>query len=277
MDIPSPVDAVDDNIISKLESTFGESLHIEDAQKLEHVSEGDDVDNCHVGEGSLCGAFEQQETKLQMKCLENCSTFPYADMMLPSSSSGGEVDTSLTESISKESPHQSYPCSVSLPEKRTVYLIRPAPPKLVSAMKGNREKQGRSQMKLTVKWAPDVYDPVPTLLSHTVKSKKHQKSRIKKSVKKNGKKGHKVNYSKRGSVKDKQQYRNRWPESSDLRWLESSDSMIETCTELDDLVVVSHDSYHGTGYFKKPVTESHCHVGEALSNILECVSYIKTA
>ncbi|KAJ1416872.1 hypothetical protein SESBI_17029 [Sesbania bispinosa] len=267
MDIPSPVDAVDDNIISKLESTFGESLHIEDAQKPAHVSEGDDIDNCHVGEGSLRGAFEQQETKLKMKCLENCSAFHYADMMLPSSSSGGEVDTSLTESISKESPHQSYPYSVSLP----------APPKLVSAMKGNREKQGRAQMKLTVKWAPDVYDPVPTLLSHTVKSKKHQKSRIKKSEKKNGKKGHKVNYSKRGSGKDKKQYRNRWLESSDLRWLESSDSMIETCTELDDLGVVSHDSYHGTGYFKKPVTESHCHVGEALSNILECVSYIKTA
>ncbi|XP_075509237.1 uncharacterized protein LOC142545761 [Primulina tabacum] len=40
------------------------------------------------------------------------------------------------------------------------------PVKLVSVMKGNREKQGIPTKKLSVTWAPDVYDPVPTSVSH---------------------------------------------------------------------------------------------------------------
>ncbi|TKY52829.1 hypothetical protein E2542_SST24351 [Spatholobus suberectus] len=240
MDTPSPVNAVHD-IISKLEGTFRESLHIQDAQKPEHASEGDHIGNCVVGEGNLCGGFEPHETKLEIKCLKECSTFPYPDMMLPSSSSDEEADTSL----SKQSPRKSYPCSLCLP----------APPKLVSAMKGSRKKEGGSQVKLTVKWAPDVYDPVPTLLSHTVKNKKQQKFRIiRKSEKKNGKKGQKVNYSKRGSSKDKQ-YRNRWLHSREV---------LEASTELDDLDVANRDSHCGTSYLKTSVTKVHCPIGEAL-------------
>lgn len=114
-------------------------------------------------------------------------------------------------------------------------------------------------MKMTVKWASDVYDPVPTLLSHTVKNKKQQKSRIKKGEKKNGKKGQK-SY--------KRQYRYRWPEYHG--------KVVEASTELNDLAV-SHDSYNGVSNSKIPATEDLCHVGEALSNIYEFVSYIKTA
>ncbi|RDY07308.1 hypothetical protein CR513_08601, partial [Mucuna pruriens] len=240
MDTPSPDNAVNDNIISKLEGTFSESLHIQDAQKSEDASEGDHIDNCYVGEGNLCGVFEPRESKLEVKCLKECPKFPYPDMMLPSSSSDEEADTSPP----KQSPRQSYSCSVSLP----------APPKLVSAMKGSREKEGGSQMKLTVKWAPDVYDPVPTLLSHTVKSKKQQKFRIKKSEKKSGKKGQKVNYSRSGSSKDKQ-CRNRclYPRE-----------VFEASTELDDLDVANHDSYCGTSYLKRSVTKVHFPIGEAL-------------
>ena len=42
--------------------------------------------------------------------------------------------------------------------------------KLISAMKGSREKQGLPVEKLSVKWAPDVFDPPATSQSHTVKS-----------------------------------------------------------------------------------------------------------
>ncbi|KAG5002899.1 hypothetical protein AAZX31_10G042200 [Glycine max] len=239
MDTRSPVNAVHDNIISKLEVTFSESLHIHDAQNSEHASEGDHIGNCDVGERNLREGFELQETKLEIKCLKECSTFPYPDMMLPSSSSDEEADAS---SPSKQSPRQNYSCSVSLP----------APPKLVSAMKGSREKERGSQMKLTVKWAPDVYDPVPTLLSHTVKNKKQQKPRIKKSEKKNGKKGQKVSYSKRGSSKDKQ-YRNRWFYSHDEVFEASSDN------------AANHDSYCGTSYYlETSLTKVHWSIGEAL-------------
>ncbi|KZV51783.1 hypothetical protein F511_11471 [Dorcoceras hygrometricum] len=48
----------------------------------------------------------------------------------------------------------------------TVEQSLPTPVKLVSAMKGNREKQGIPNKKLSVKWAPDVYDPVPASVSH---------------------------------------------------------------------------------------------------------------
>ncbi|CAJ1968348.1 unnamed protein product [Sphenostylis stenocarpa] len=237
------VSDVHDNIISKLEGTFMESLHIQDAQKPKDASEVDHIDNCYVKE-NLCGGLEPQETKLEIKCLKECSTFPYPDMIQPSSSSDEEADTSL----SKQSPRQNYSCSVSLQ----------APPKLVSAMKGSREKEGGSQIKLTVKWAPDVYDPVPTLSSHTVKNKKHQKSRMKKSEKKNGKKSQKVYYSRRSSSsnnKDKQ-YRN--------RWLHSRDELFEASTELDDLSVANHDSNCGTSYLKASVTKVHWPIGEAL-------------
>jgi len=130
-----------------------------------------------------------------------------------------------------------------------------APPKLVSAMKGSREKEGASQTKLTVKWAPDVYDPLPTLSSHTVKNKKQQKPRIRKSEKKNGKRSQKViSYSRRSSSKDKQ-YR--------YRWLHSGDEEFESCTELD-LKVANHDSYCATSYLKATVTKVHWPIGEAL-------------
>lgn len=88
MDVHSAVN-VHDDFISNLESTFSKSLHIEDAQNPEHASEGDD--NCNLGAGDTCGGFEQQEIKLDMKCLKEHSTFPY------------------------QSPHQSNSCSVSLP------------------------------------------------------------------------------------------------------------------------------------------------------------------
>lgn len=84
--------------------------------------------------------------------------------------------------------------------------------KPVSAMKGSREKRGVAPpQKLTVKWAPDVYDPVPTSVSHTVTNNKPQRQTKKnsKSKQKNG------NKSPRGSkYKDKKQGRKRGGNSS---------------------------------------------------------------
>ncbi|XP_061341462.1 uncharacterized protein LOC133287800 [Gastrolobium bilobum] len=240
-------------LISNLERTFSESLHIQDGQRSEYASEGNDI--CDVVEGNLCEGIKQKETKLNMACLTKSATFPIPDMMLPSSSSDEEADTSVTESFSEHSVHQTYSRSVSLP----------APLKLISAMKGSREKNGRSQKKLTVKWAPDVYDPIPTLLSHTVKNKKPQKPRKKKTEKKNGKKGQKGNSSRGGSAKDKKQFR-KLDGNSDLCYksLDSHDKAIEASTELDALDVRCQDSYCGTSFLKKSVTEVHYSVAEAL-------------
>lgn len=119
-------------------------------------------------------------------------------------------------------------------------------------------------MKLNVKWAPDVYDPVPTLLSHTVKGKKQHKYRHK-SEKKNVKKGKKGYSSKGCSGKDKKHYHTKLGGTSDLYWwLGSEDKVIEASTELDDLDVISHDSHCGTSFLKQSVAKVHYTVGEAL-------------
>ena len=146
-----------------------------------------------------------------------------------------------------------------------VYFIPQVPLKLVSAMKGSREKQGGSQVKLNVKWAPDVYDPIPTLLSHTVKSnKKQQKSRKKKPEKKNGKKGQKGNSSKGGNSKDKQFRKLSGTSGLCYKSMDSCDKVLVASAELDALDVPSADSNCGTSFLKKSVTEVHYSVAEAL-------------
>ncbi|XP_024985822.1 uncharacterized protein LOC112521286 isoform X2 [Cynara cardunculus var. scolymus] len=77
----------------------------------------------------------------------------------------------------------------------------PKPLKLVSAMKGSHEKGGVGPplKKLSVKWAPDVYDPVPTsVVSNRGSSRKH-----------NGKKKSKKKGSRESKGKEKKQSRKR--------------------------------------------------------------------
>ncbi|WJX59462.1 hypothetical protein P8452_44779 [Trifolium repens] len=129
-----------------------------------------------------------------MTCLKKSATFPIPHVVLPSSSSDEDADSSATGSPSEHSAHQTYSRSISLP----------APSELKSAMKGSRDKNGEPPIKLTVKWAADVYDPTPTLVSHTVKNNKQQKSRKKKkNEKKNVKKGNKENSPRGGRGKAK--------------------------------------------------------------------------
>ncbi|KAL5149048.1 hypothetical protein HKD37_13G035978 [Glycine soja] len=155
----------------------------------------------------------------KIKCLKECSTFPCPDMMLPSSSSDEEADASP----SKQSPRENYSCSVFLP----------APPKHVSAMKGGREKEGGSQMKLTVTWAPDVSDP--------------------------------VSYSKRGSSKGKL-YRNRWLHSHDEVFEASSELDDLNAVNHDSYYGTSY-------YLKTSFTQRFTGLLETRCNMLGCVVY----
>ncbi|CAH2058904.1 unnamed protein product, partial [Thlaspi arvense] len=77
---------------------------------------------------------------------------------------------------------------------------------LIPAIKGSREKHGLSLRKSSVSWADDVYDPPPSIASHTRSKKQQQKSKSKDNHKKTGKKGQKSkdNSSSR-SGKDKKQ------------------------------------------------------------------------
>ncbi|CAJ1866034.1 unnamed protein product [Sphenostylis stenocarpa] len=139
------------------------------------------------------------------------------------------------------------------------------PLNLVSAMKGSREKHGGPHAKLHVKWAHDVYDPIPTLLSHTVKSnKKQRKSRKKKPEKKNGKKGKKGNSSQGDNNKDQQFRKLGGISGLCYKSMDSCDPVLVASSELDALDVLNQDWYCGTSFLKKSVTEVHYSVAEAL-------------
>ncbi|WOL18693.1 hypothetical protein Cni_G27490 [Canna indica] len=63
--------------------------------------------------------------------------------------------------------------------------ITPTSPKLVPALKGSRAQLGmQPKLKLSVKWAPDVYDPPVTSDSHTVKGHHRRPRAIKKDHRK---------------------------------------------------------------------------------------------
>ncbi|KAL2937410.1 hypothetical protein RDABS01_020859 [Bienertia sinuspersici] len=116
------------------------------------------------------------------KCFHKSATFP----------------VSVTEETSVETMLENKCCmrSVSLPTESI---------KIVSAMKGSREKEGMPPRKLSVSWAPGVYDPQPTSLSHYPKKKVQQV----KSNKKHGK-GKQKGKAMRGGgsgPKDKKHYR----------------------------------------------------------------------
>lgn len=117
------------------------------------------------------------------KCLHKSATFPIA--------------------VKEETAPESQPENKSCMRSKSL----PTANKLVSAMKGGREKEGVPPRKLSVSWAPDAYDPVPTSLSHLPK----KKSRIQlKSNKKHGKSKQKSKNARGGASasKDKKQYRN---------------------------------------------------------------------
>ncbi|KAI3706608.1 hypothetical protein L6452_24472 [Arctium lappa] len=84
----------------------------------------------------------------------------------------------------------------------------PKPLKLVSAMKGSREKCGVGPPpKLSVKWGPDVYDPVPTSVVSNRGARKH-----------NGKKKSKKKGSRESKGKEKKQSRKKGGSGSSLNY-----------------------------------------------------------
>ena len=73
-----------------------------------------------------------------------------------------------------------------------LFNCQQTPVVLIPATKGSREKHGLSLRKTSVSWADDVYDPPPSIASHTRHKKpQQQKPKSKDSHRKTGKKGQK--------------------------------------------------------------------------------------
>ncbi|XP_042511782.1 uncharacterized protein LOC122086932 [Macadamia integrifolia] len=195
-----------DDSVADLGDALTEILHIQDGHEsllgqLESLNRGE---TCHP-EAKMCRDWiielADSVTGSIQKGLTKSATFPCSKM-----------DTSVDEKTEMPGIGSNGQSSSDSRPACTRSISLPTPSKLLSAMKGSREKQGASLRKLTVKWAPDVYDPPSTTLSHTVKSHNQQRSR---TNKKNSKHKHKGKSS-RGCTSEKKQYR-RTVSNSDLR------------------------------------------------------------
>ncbi|KAJ4827701.1 hypothetical protein Tsubulata_027561 [Turnera subulata] len=135
---------------------------------------------------------------------------------------------------------------------------------LLSALKGSREKQGAEPKKLSVTWAPDVYDPIPNSLSHSVgtKQKKSRKDKDRdnsnNNYKKNGKKGQKGNSSRAsGGGKDKKQFRGKHGGGRSAKGY-------KTMGADDDDIDVGSPDFCGSSFLKASSSEFHYSLAEAL-------------
>ncbi|PPR82702.1 hypothetical protein GOBAR_AA38016 [Gossypium barbadense] len=236
------------NILPKVEMDILGSGEVENLSDIKHATVRtcfNDVNESNYTNTSKVEELleQRQKSKPPSKCLAKSASFPSARMFSEDS----------VQSLS------TYSRSISLP----------TPLKLVSALKGSREKQGLPTKKLTVKWAPDVYDPPPTSVLHTVRSKKQQKSKKKNDKNKNGKKGQKGNNSGRGSGggKDNKQIR-RGGGSSDRCYKPPpevhQDRLANSSVSLEGFNVGSPDPYCGSSFLKKSPTRMHYSVAEAL-------------
>ncbi|KAM1307255.1 hypothetical protein ACFX15_009246 [Malus domestica] len=229
-----------------------ESIDVKHVGEVEHASDG--YNTIGVEKRNTHEDPNAQQGKVARKCLNKCAIFPNPTGVLSPNASASIVKEEPKEALcGDEHHHQACLCSVSLP----------APSKLLSALKGSREKEGLSPGKLSVTWAPDVYDPPATSMSHTVTGKKQQKSKNKKNGKKDGKKGQKSSSS-RG--KDKKQYRKSGASERCHRSLDPRETLVDPNNGFGELVVGSPDqhSYCGSSFLKNSLTNVHYPVAEAL-------------
>lgn len=217
-----------DVLVDELESNLSRFASLKDVEEETYTSDGDDNSDAEEG-------YEPYGSQSVKKCHDNSSSMAPSD---------DEPETGLQLLFPEEFPHLNSTC---LP--------------LVSAMKGSREKQEGSPRKLTVSWAPDVYDPIPNSLSHSVKSKQKKSSRKDRDKdnnhnKKNGKKGQKGSSSKGLGGKDKKQFRKSGGRSDKCH--KTMDAPEDT-----DFGVGSPD-YCGSSFLKNSGAKFHYSVAEAL-------------
>uniref|UniRef100_A0A5B6Z411 Uncharacterized protein n=3 Tax=Davidia involucrata TaxID=16924 RepID=A0A5B6Z411_DAVIN len=263
-------DVMGDISPSGLGDSLTEFLRIQDDQKSASNSilfpPSDKNDTTNVENEGICE--EPYRTKSTIvtsdKCLSKCATFSCSGETKPFSASPdgedeeGEDEDELDEitvSVLKDNGYESAkpasPHPVSLP----------TPLKLVSAMKGSREKQGTPPKKLTVTWAPDVYDPPPSDFLHVATNKKqrHRSDSKKNSDSKKYGKNKQKGGGKPTRGKDKKQVRKSGGSSKCFKSFDDDD---DPYSEVD-FDVGSPDSYCGSSFLKKSVTKMHFPVAEA--------------
>ncbi|XP_052172055.1 uncharacterized protein LOC127787978 [Diospyros lotus] len=206
---------------------------------------------------------------ISKKCLSKCATFPCSGkktcFAVYTGHDGHKEDekreSDMRTGVVKQNDYE----MDNLACARSISL--PTPLKLVSAMKGSRERQGIQPKKLTVSWAPDVYDPPPSASTSLGFKKVRPNGKKNYDHRKNGKNRKKGKSSRGGSSKDKKQVRlyggsssKFYPSRDDVGRV---DGRIEPCGGLQLLDIGSPDSYCGSSFLKRSVKELHFSMAEA--------------
>ncbi|KAI3748352.1 hypothetical protein L6452_11369 [Arctium lappa] len=212
--------------------------------------------NCEFQKKDVCDDSHPSKivTQTPEEYLCKCATCPCSckTLLSPPGAITSEVSTH-DDNVTSLGP--SAFCSISVPTHS----------KPVSAMKGSREKRGAAPpVKLTVKWAPDVYDPIPTSVSHVVTNK--QPSRHSKKNSKNKQKNtSKSSSSSRGSKgKDKKQVRKRGGRSSSSMSYKLAEHEEEEVTDFREpepssmnFHVMNAEQFCGSSFLKRHGTSLH--------------------
>ncbi|XP_008807744.2 uncharacterized protein LOC103720010 [Phoenix dactylifera] len=225
----------------------------------EETRDSKEIETCQES----CGSVSLDANKL--KSLNKCATFPCSSEAqldtLPIKGSNEESSTEVQGQPSSTFKSPAYSRSMSLPTSL----------KLVSAMKGGRAQNGVSPtVKLQVKWAPEVYDPPATSLSHTVKKSHHQRPKAKK--KDNHKNKHNKGRSSRGSGLE----RKRANQSSigtvsnplDMRFPVAGDRLLldrfgKSNAEALEYAVSTRESKCGGGFLREALAKVNLSTAEA--------------
>ncbi|PIA38984.1 hypothetical protein AQUCO_02700277v1 [Aquilegia coerulea] len=253
---------IEDSVIAKLGNALSEILLVQDVQlKLSgciSLSSGEEL--CY---SESC--ISPEELNADHSKLLNATSQESPNMCVGSILS----EKSLLNPVSIDNKNVASNIS-SHPESHMTYekCEHPAPlstpKKLVSALKGSREKLGMPLKKLSVTWAPDVYDPLPTSHCHTVKGHGQHRSRNKKSSKSRHK-----GKSSQGSTNNSKRY-NKHVGKSDHRSKSPSTSerllfgaYNQSKLNFMDFAVSGHDSNCGSSFLRTSLPELHIPVAEA--------------
>ncbi|KAK6943696.1 hypothetical protein RJ641_024798 [Dillenia turbinata] len=201
---PSAWSPIRNGLLNELGNSFTKlKVDIEDGQDSSPKSSPSSEDGYYTFEEGSDRLEEQSRSDVaspKKKHLNKCATFPSPGDLRPSGALSNEdvaQDLNQEEADTAESGNPAFSRSTSLP----------TPSKLVSAIKGSREKEGLPAKKMSVSWAPDVYEPQPSDFSHVGKIKSQRPYKNIKENKKNGKGKQKGKAAKGAGAKDKKQLR----------------------------------------------------------------------
>ncbi|CAN6345032.1 unnamed protein product [Urochloa humidicola] len=215
---------------------------------------------CEAAEGGsgllethICTGFSKSISLEVKKGLQKCATFPL------SSGEAQQGDHSCCHADDGHMGAAAFERSVSLPSTL----------KLISAMKGGREKNGMASPTENrhVKWAPDVYDPPVTSVCHSVNSSYQRRSKTRKKEKNKQKKKQK----RKG--KSKKNHQNSIQSSSATQ---VPDHGLETISTTDcqssvddneamimDYSMGNQEAKCGSSYLRESVAKMHFSIAEA--------------